>query len=207
VGADYNNVASLALSGNATPADVAAGKTFYSTDATIRETGTAKTIGIFFPNQGMSGTLNLIFVNPVSGDVDFSNNPLIDNLTLDGLQPNTINVSGCTGLNSLQTTISNTTLQSIDLSTCPNMVTLVLAGCTSLSTINIGASTAYALLSLSNCAFDDVQINAILAALVANCLINAGNLDLSGAGNSPPTGQGIIDSAALTTAGWNVTTN
>ena len=59
----------------------------------------------------------------------------------------------------------------------------------------------------SNNALNVLSVNAILAQAVASAGFISGSLDLSGGTNAAPTGQGITDSATLTTRGVTVTTN
>jgi len=55
---------------------------------------------------------------------------------------------------------------------------------------------------------NSTAVNAILAAFVAaNKTTGTRILNLGGAGNSAPTGQGITDKATLISRGWTVTTN
>ena len=59
---------------------------------------------------------------------------------------------------------------------------------------------------LNNNAFNETTVNFILAKAVSSGVTNFG-LDLSGVGNAAPTGQGLIDKAALIAGGNTVVTN
>lgn len=66
---------------------------------------------------------------------------------------------------------------------------------------NVGAPT----LDLAGNSLNANSVNLVLAAALD--VGGTGVLDLSGGTNAAPTGQGILDAAALVLAGWTVTTN
>lgn len=55
--------------------------------------------------------------------------------------------------------------------------------------------------------FSAAEVNALLAAMIATYSTLAAVLNLSGGTSAAPTGQGVVDKAALISAGWTVTTN
>lgn len=62
-------------------------------------------------------------------------------------------------------------------------------------------------IDLSGNALSSAEVNAILAACVADSIPQVFTLNLSGIGMGAPTEQGITDKATLIGAGWTVTTN
>jgi hypothetical protein len=80
--------------------------------------------------------------------------------------------------------------------------------CTSLTNIScpVWLPTTGKVISFAGCALDVSVVNLILARAVASGM-TSGTIDLSGGTSAAPTGQGIIDKAALIAAGVTVTTN
>ncbi len=78
----------------------------------------------------------------------------------------------------------------------------------SVYTSSVIALTCVSFLALSN-SFADTEVNKVLAnfALNISSRPTVGTINLSGTGMAAPTGQGIIDAAAIRARGWTVTTN
>lgn len=85
----------------------------------------------------------------------------------------------------------------VSVTGCPNLVTLHFPML--LPTNGVG-------LFFNDDALDAASVNHILARCVAAAVTTC-TIDLSGGTNAAPTGQGIVDSAALTLAGNTVSTN
>lgn len=81
-------------------------------------------------------------------------------------------------------------------------------GCTSLTTVTVPnwIPSDPTTIRFDNCALLAASVNQILARCVASGMV-ASTIDLSGGTNAAPTGQGIIDKAALIAAGNSCVTN
>ena len=93
----------------------------------------------------------------------------------------------------------------------PNLTTIIgdiLLSSTVLTSFSapLWLATNGTIMDWTGCALDATSINHILARLVASGVTTC-NVTLSGGTNAAPTGQGIIDKAALILAGNTVTTN
>ena len=105
---------------------------------------------------------------------------------------------------------NTTTLTTIDLSSITNLMETNITNNQSLSSINLPSlNFAYWDLNLNGNAFPSSQINTLLHKFLT--LSTAGSVKyirLEGqTPPAPPTGQGIIDKAALISAGWSVATD
>lgn len=116
-------------------------------------------------------------------------------------------VGGCTSLVTLNST--DNSLTALDLSTCTSLATMT-CDSNAITSLKIGPSTNYSTVLANDNLLPNTPngVNECLIALEANCLGNAGSVDLNTpATNAAPTGAGATASANLTTAGWSVVTN
>jgi hypothetical protein len=105
---------------------------------------------------------------------------------------------------------NTTTLTSVDLSNITDLMTIDVTNNLALSSINLSSlNFVYWDIRLSGNAFPSSQINTLLHNFLR--LSTAGRVKYIHLGGqtppAPPTGQGIIDKAALISLGWNVFTD
>jgi PKD repeat protein len=102
---------------------------------------------------------------------------------------------------------TDTTIPSVNLSTCTKLKSVVITKCSLITTFNLPSSvpqlkTLYGY----ECALTVSEVNSILTKLDANG-ITGGDVKLWGGTNAAPTGAGITAKNNLLAKGWTVTTN
>ena len=170
----------------------------YATSYTINFI-TTLTDTLVFPVSSNGYTISFPNLTTVSTNFDCSGNTVMTSLGLAALS----------SIDGQFIADSSTALISIDLSSLVSVsLDFTAIGCSSLTTllVPIWLPTDGTNISLSGCALDAATVNLILARCVAAGVTTC-TIDLSGGTNSPPTGQGILDAAALVLAGNTVTTN
>jgi hypothetical protein len=124
----------------------------------------------------------------------------------------TIAITGATFIGEIFINEPITALTTVDFSGATIVVQLELVDFSGLTSLNLSSMIQLiGGLSLSGCALPSANVNAILARLVLCTDLEgnpwAGFADFSGGTNGAPTGQGLIDKAALITRGATITTN
>ena len=130
---------------------------------------------------------------------------VLNTLTVNGQLISDINLSGWLSLTSLQLQEVGDT--SIDLSLHDQLTSLDLHGL-ALENVTLSPINSLTNITMGACAFPASVVNAILANAVANGM-TGGTIELQGGTSATPTGQGILDKAALqaTVPPNTVTTN
>lgn len=131
-----------------------------------------------------------------------------------------INGTFCSSLQSLSLPSLISATGDLIMSTCPGLASFSAPVLTSCATIQMAANVALSSVNIasfvfsngvtvdfSGCALSAASVNHVLARAVANAGFTSGAVRLIGGTNAAPTGQGIVDSAALTLRGVTVTTN
>lgn len=133
----------------------------------------------------------------------------------------TLDIESNSALSSIDLTLLGTLFANLTFSNNDSIVSLNLGNLISVGgNIDIADNNSLTTINLSrfnpaNGSNDIYSGNALLAASV-NAILHryilqsgyvSGSIDLSGGTNAAPTGQGIVDAAALTTRGVSVTTN
>lgn len=157
----------------------------------------------------------------VGGSILCSGNPLLTSVSMPALQSVAfiLDISGNVALTSinLPSLVSvlfpfylpgNTALVTLSLPALNTPGDVDWSGCTSLTTISIPSQVFLnmTLWDIRGCALSASTVNHILARAAASGTTNL-NLKLEGGTSAAPTGQGIVDKAALITAGNTITTN
>lgn len=147
------------------------------------------------------------------------NGSLVEELTLNCPALETLNISSAPLSGATTFDLSGfPALQSVKINDCPSITNLDFTNCPLLTLIYCKDSPALAsvnitgLLLIENfAANNDIlpvsNINSILAALVASGVANGTCTINNQTPAAAPTGQGIVDAAALVTDGWTVTTD
>jgi len=155
--------------------------------------------GIDVESNAALVTLDLSALTSADGGVNIESNPALV----------TPDLSALTSADGGVIVVSNDALTTLDLSALTSAAGGVNvqsnAALTSVLIPNLLPTDGIAL-SFNGCALDATSVNLVLARCVAAGVTTC-TIDLSGGTNSAPTGQGIVDAAALVLAGNTVTTN
>lgn len=150
-------------------------------------------------------TATLDLVSGITGAMNFANCPALSVVNADSTTGITsYDFTGCIGLTDLNCH-DNSSCAVITMGQHPVLETIWFSG-NPIQTLDISACPIVTSLQLAGCALTVAAVNAILRNLVAFGL-SGGLVDVSGGTSAAPTGQGISDKATLISRGVTVATN
>lgn len=151
------------------------------------------------------GSVNLTGANLPSVDLTGCTNLTV--LYLDATGNYSLNLTNCTALTTFDIGTARTDIVSLNISGCSSLAGVeTTLGYSTLQTVTLTTLPAMSYCRFPGAALNAASVNAILVALDANGLLN-GTLDLSGGTSAAPTGAGITAKNSLVSKGWLVMTN